>query len=253
MALSGGGALGLAHIGVLQYFEEHHIPIDAVAGTSMGGLVGGFYATGMNSQQLERVVKESNFDEILTPTANYEQRSIAEKQDWNSSDAGFTLRFKHNFSLPTGLNQGQPLALMLSRYTAAYAGMRSFDELPTPFRCVATDLTSADAFTLDSGPLPLALRATMAIPGIFTPVKWGDRVLVDGGAVDNIPVDVARKMNTDRVIAVSLETAPASKESLNSLTGVLRQVVNVVVLANERRSIQQADMVIAVPLQKIYR
>src|SRR6185369_12559676 len=97
---------------------------------------------------------------------------------------------------------------------------------------------------------PLALRATMAIPGIFTPVKWGDRLLVDGGAVDNIPVDVARKMNTDRVIAVSLETAPASKESLSSLTGVLRQVVNVVVLANERRSIQQADMVIAVPLQK---
>jgi NTE family protein len=101
LALSGGGALGLAHIGVLQYFEEHHIPVDAVAGTSMGGLIGGFYATGMNSQQLEKVVKAANFDEILTPGANYEQRSIAEKQDWNSTDAGFTLRFKHNFSLPT--------------------------------------------------------------------------------------------------------------------------------------------------------
>lgn len=250
LALSGGGALGLAHIGVLKYFEEHRIPVDAVAGTSMGGLVGGFYATGMNSHELEKVVREANFDDILSPGANYEERSIAEKQDWNHSDAGFTLRFKHNLSLPTGLNQGQPLALLLSHYTAAYAGLRSFDDLPTPFRCVATDLTSAGAFTLDSGPLPLALRATMAIPGIFTPVKWGDRILVDGGAVDNIPVDVAKQMNIDQVIAVSLQTAPASKAALSSLSGVLRQVVNVVVLENERRSLKQADLVIAVPLQK---
>jgi NTE family protein len=250
IALSGGGALGLAHVGVLKYFEDHHIPVDAVAGTSMGGLVGGFYATGLNSRQLEAVVHEANFDALLRPGPNYEERPIAEKQDWNHSDAGFTMRFKHNLSLPTGLNPGGRLALLLSRYTAAYAGIRNFDDLPTRFRCVATDLTSAGAFTLDSGSLPLALRATMAIPGIFTPVKWGDHVLVDGGAVDNIPVDVARQMETDRVIAVSLETAPASKQSLSSLTGVLRQVVSVVVLENERRSLKQADLVIAVPLQK---
>jgi NTE family protein len=249
LALSGGGALGFAHIGVLKYFEEHHIPVDAVAGTSMGGLVGGFYATGLDSKQLDTVARTVDFNEIFRVSPDYDDRSIAEKQAWHRS-AGITLRLQRNLSLPTGLNPGQPLALLLSRYTAAYSDLKSFDDLPTPFRCVATDLTSASAFTLDSGSLAQALRATMALPGIFTPVTWGDRVLVDGAAVDNIPVDVARTMNTDAVIAVSLETAPVQAKSLNSLTSVLKQVVNVVVLENERRSLKQADMVIAVPLQK---
>jgi NTE family protein len=249
LALSGGGALGLAHVGVLKYFEEHHIPIQAISGTSMGGLVGGFYATGLDSQQLDHVVRSVDFTQIFRTSPDYDDRGIAEKQEWHRS-AGVTLRFKRNLSLPTGLNPGQPLALLLSRYTAAYTELKSFDELPTPFRCVATDLTSGTAFTLDSGSLPQALRATMAFPGIFTPVPWGDRVLVDGAAMDNIPVDVARTMNTDEVIAVSLETATVEAKSLNSLTSVLRQVVNVVILENERRSLKLADMVIAVPLQK---
>jgi NTE family protein len=249
LALSGGGALGLAHVGVIKYFEEHHIPIHAIAGTSMGGLVGGFYATGLDSQQLDHVVRTVDFTEIFRSSPEYDDRGIAEKQDWHRS-AGVTMRFRRNLSLPTGLNPGQPLALLLSRYTAAYSELKSFDELPTPFRCVATDLTSATAFTLESGSLPQALRATMALPGIFTPVSWGDRVLVDGAAVDNIPVDVARSMNTDVVIAVSLETEPIQAKSLNSLTSVLKQVVNVVVLENERRSLKQADIVIAVPFHK---
>ncbi len=250
LALSGGGALGLAHIGVLKYFEDHQIPVDAVAGTSMGGLIGGFYATGLNSQEIQAIAREVDFNEMLSPTSIYADRPIAEKQDWNRNDAGFTLRFKHDLSLPTGLNQGQSLAMLLSHETAAYGDLDNFDELPTPFRCVATDLTSAKAFTLDHGSLPLALRATMALPGIFTPVKWGDHVLVDGGAVDNIPVNVARSMNADRVIAVRLQTAPATSQSLGTLSAVLKQLVNVVVLENEQRSLQQADTVIAVPLQQ---
>ncbi len=249
LALSGGGALGLAHVGVIKYFEEHHIPIHAIAGTSMGALVGGFYATGMNSQQLDHVVRTVDFTEIFRTSPQYDDRGIAEKQDWHRS-SGVTLRLKRNLSLPTGLNPGQPMALLLSRYTAAYSELKSFDDLPTPFRCVATDLTSASAFTIDNGSLAQALRATMALPGIFTPVSWGDRVLVDGGAVDNIPVDVARSMNTDVVIAVSLETEPVQAKNLNSLSSVLKQVVNVVVLENERRSLKQADIVIGVPFHK---
>lgn len=249
MALSGGGALGLAHVGVLKYFEEHNIPVDAVAGTSMGGMVAGFYATGMNSHELEQVARTTDFDQIFQVTPEYEDRPVAEKQDWHRG-AGLTLRFQRNFSLPTGLNPGQPLALLLSRYTEAFSRLNSFDDLPTPFRCVATDLTSASAFTLDGGSLPLALRATMAIPGIFTPVTIGDRVLVDGGAVDNIPVDVARTMNTDVVIAVSLDTTPVTAKNLTTLSSVLKQVVAVVVLENERRSLKQADIVIPVQVQK---
>lgn len=249
LALSGGGALGLAHVGVLKYFEEHNIPVDAVAGTSMGGLIGGFFATGMNSRELEQVARTTDFEVIFRATPEYEDRPVAEKQDWHRG-SGVTLRFQRNFSLPTGLNPGQPLALLLSRYTEAFSGLKSFDELPTPFRCVATDLTSASAFTLSGGSLPLSLRATMAVPGIFTPVTIGDRVLVDGGAVNNIPVDVSRTMNTDVVIAVSLETAPVTAKNLTTLTSVLKQVVAAVVLENERRSLKQADMVVAVPLAR---
>jgi NTE family protein len=250
LALSGGGALGLAHVGVLKYFEEHHIPVDVIAGTSMGGLVAGFYASGLNAEQLHEVTRSVSWDDMLRTTPKYEDQPIAEKQDWHRTSADTTLRFSRNLSLPLGLNPGQPLALLLSRYTAAYADLKTFDDLPIPFRCVATDLTRAEGFTLDSGSLPLAMRATMAIPGIFTPVKWGDRILVDGGAVDNIPVDVLRTMKPDVVIAVSLEIAPASPKTLNSLTSVLRQVVNVIVIQNERRSLTQADLVIRVPLQQ---
>jgi NTE family protein len=249
LALSGGGALGMAHVGVLKYFEEHNIPIDAVAGTSMGGLVGGLFATGLNSKELEQVARTTDFENILRATPDYEDRPVAEKQDWHRG-SGLTLRFQRNFSLPTGLNPGQPLALLLSHYTQAFAEMQSFDELPTPFRCVATDLTSASSFTLSGGSLPLSLRATMALPGIFTPVNLGDRVLVDGGAVNNIPVDVVRTMNTDVVVAVSLETAPVTAKNLTTLNSVLKQVVNVVVLENERRSLKQADIVISVPFDR---
>jgi len=253
LALSGGGALGYAHIGVLKYFEEHHIPVDAIAGTSMGALVGGFYASGLDSSQLDNIVRTVNMNEIFRTTPNYDNRDIVKKQQWYKT-AGIALRFQHNLSLPTGLNSGQPLAYLLSRYTEAYSDLKSFDDLPTPFRCVATDLISTEGFVLDHGSLPLALRSTMALPGIFTPVEWEGRVLVDGGTVDNIPVDAAREMaqGSGVVIAVSLETAPVQAKELNSLSAVLRQVVNTVVLQNERRSKKLADLVIPVQLQQFH-
>jgi NTE family protein len=199
---------------------------------------------------LEKIALTAQWDELLRSAPRYQDRSIAEKQEWFRTELSLTLRLQRNLSLPNGLNSGQLLALMLSRYTAGYSDLKSFDDLPTPFRCVSTDLTNSAAFTLDSGSLPLAMRATMAIPGMFTPVKWGDRLLVDGGVVDNIPVDVVRKMKTDTVIAVSLDTAKATSESLSTLTGVLKQVVSVVINENEQRSLKAADLVIAVQLQK---
>jgi len=237
-------------VGVLKYFGEHQIPVDVIAGTSMGGLVGGLYAAGLDAAQLQEIALHTSWDDLLRTTPRYRDRSIAEKQDWFSTELGVTLRFKRNLSLPNGLNSGQLLALMLSRYTAGYADLSSFDELPTPFRCVSTDLISSEAFTLERGSLPLAMRATMAIPGVFTPVKWGQRLLVDGGVVDNIPVDVVRALKTNVTIAVSLETRAVTQESLNTLTGMLKQVVSVVVAQNERRSLEAADIVIAVQLQK---
>jgi NTE family protein len=249
VALSGGSALGLAHVGVLRYFEEHHIPVDAVAGTSMGGIVGGLYATGLRAEKLQQIALEAPWDDLLRSNPKYHDRPVAEKQAWMRTDSDTTLRLKGNLALPAGLNTGQQLALFLSRHTAAYSDDRSFDALPIPFRCVATDLIKGEPVLLRKGTLPLAMRATMAVPGVFTPVELDDRVLVDGGVFDNIPVDALREMNAQVTIAVSLQVLHPTEKEVNSLTSILRQLVTVVVEANEKRSLKQADLVIAVPLE----
>jgi NTE family protein len=250
VALSGGGALGLAHIGVIQYFEEHHIPIDRIAGTSMGGLVGGFYAAGKDSKELKEIVEQADWDTLLSPNPQFREIPVAEKQEWNRSSGTFALRFGKRFSLPSGLNPGEALALLLSRNTAGYPELSSFDDLPTPFRCVATDLVSGDAFVPSSGSLQKAMRATMSLPAVFTPVKWGDRLLVDGGLVQDIPVEVVREMGAEIKIAVSLESPKTKAEQFNSLFSILRQSISVAIMQNERRSISQADLVIPVNTQK---
>lgn len=246
VALSGGGALGLAHIGVIRYFEEHRIPIDDLAGTSMGGLVGGFYAAGMDSTQMTEVVEHADWNALLSPNPRFIDQPVVEKQREHRSSGNLTLRFGKNFSLPAGLNPGESLSLMLSRNTAAYSDLRDFDELPTRFRCVATDLVTGDAVVLHQGSLAKALRATMSIPAIFTPVRWDNMVLVDGGIVENIPVEVVREMGPNVVIAVSLETEKPKPEQFKSLTEVLRQTASIAILQNERRSLALADVVISV-------
>jgi NTE family protein len=250
VALSGGGALGLAHIGVIQYFEEHHIPIDRIAGTSMGGLVGGFYAAGKDSKELKEIVEQADWDTLLSPNPQFREQPVVEKQEWNRSSGTFALRFGKRFSLPSGLNPGEALALLLSRNTAGYPELSSFDALPTPFRCVATDLVSGDAFVPSSGSLQKAMRATMSLPAVFTPVRWGDRLLVDGGLVEVIPVEVVRDMGAEITIAVRLESPKAKAEQFNSLLSILRQSISVAIIQNERRSLSQADLVIPVNTQK---
>src|SRR5271165_7051762 len=140
VALEGGGALGLAHIGVLQWFEDHHIPIDYLAGTSMGGLVGGLYATGKSPQQLRQVVEAQNWDVILGGAFPYEDLSFRRKEDQVAFPNSILLGLRHGLVLPGGLNAGQQISLLIDRETLAYSDLPSFDALPTPFRCVATDL-----------------------------------------------------------------------------------------------------------------
>jgi NTE family protein len=238
--------LGIAHIGVLKYFEENRIPIDFIAGTSMGGLVGGFYATGLNAHDLEGLANDVDWDAVLSPNSRFSDEPMVEKQDWNRSAGNLVLRFGKRFSLPAGINSGQALILMLSRHTAAYGDIQSFDELPTPFRCVATDVVNAETVVLGSGSLAKALRATMAIPGVFTPVQWDDKFLIDGGVLDNLPVEVVRQMGADKVIAVTLEAAKPTRSEYNSLGGILRRTVSTVVLENERRSISQSNLLVRV-------
>lgn len=248
LALGGGSALGLAHIGVLKFFEEQHIPVDYIAGTSMGGLVGGFYSTGLDSEQLEEIVRDAHWDDLLSASYRFFDEPVVEKQEWNRQTGWLTLRFGKRFALPAGINPGQALALLLSRHTQAYSNLATFDDLPIPFRCVATDLVTGTPFVLERGSLPKALRATMALPGIFTPVNWDDKVLIDGGITNNLPVDEVRKMGAAKVIAVIVETSQPSAKQFTSLAAVLRQTVSIAVVQNERQQAEKADLVIRVQL-----
>ena len=177
VALEGGGALGLAHIGVLQWFEDHHIPIDYLAGTSMGGLVGGLYATGRSPEELKEIVAAQKWDIIIGGDIPYEDLSYRRKEDLRYIQNSLKLGLKHGLSTPSGLNSGTEISLLIDRETVSYPNLDSFDHLPIPFRCVATDLVSGKEVVFSSGSLQQALRATMSIPGVFSPVRDGDKVL----------------------------------------------------------------------------
>jgi NTE family protein len=248
VALEGGGALGLAHIGVLQWLEEQHVPVDYIAGTSMGGLVGGFYATGVSPAEMKTLIENLDWDAILRDRTPYQDLSFLRKQDQRAYPNSLVLGLRKGLYLPAGLNTGHQIGLLIDRETLPYFGLSSFDALPVPFRCVATDLVSAKQFVFKDGSLAEALRATMSIPGAFTPVHDGQRVYVDGGLVNNLPTDVVRQMGADIVIAVHLETQPADANEIQSLLTVLEQSVRAVISANEVRGLANADAVVSVPL-----
>jgi NTE family protein len=245
LALSGGGSLGLAHIGVLQYFEEHHIPVDAIAGTSIGGIVGGLYATGHSPAEIEASFAEAGWENLLRFQPRYQDLPIDARQDRVHFPGDYVLRLGHGLSLPAGISTAEPLDLFLSRQVLAYSTVEDFAQLPTPFRCVATQLETGEPFVLRHGNLARAMRATMSVPGIFTPVEWDGHVLVDGGLVDNLPTDVAREMGADVVIAVHFSTPVPPKSQLQSLPNVLTQAVSVAVSVTERENLRNADLVLA--------
>src|SRR5439155_22622431 len=250
IALEGGGALGLAHIGVLQWFEEHHIPVDYIAGTSMGGLVGGLYATGKSPKELEEIVEQQNWDIIIGGQTPYQDLSYRRKEDVRAYPTFFQLGLKKGLSLPAGLNAGHQISLLIDRETLPYDNLTSFDELPIPYRCVATDIVSGKEVVFGEGSLPQAMRATMSIPGLFNPVRIGNQVLVDGGLVGNLPTDVVRQMGADVVIAIHLEIAPVKSEEIQSLFSVLGRSVDLIVRENEIRGLSAADLIIKVDLHQ---
>jgi len=248
LVLEGGAALGLAHIGVLQWLEEHHIPISYVAGTSMGGLVGGIYATGKFPAEIRALVDEINWDDVLHGEIPFTDLSFRRKEDAEDYPNRLEFGIKQGIRFPEGFNSGHQVGLILDRISLPYSGIKSFDDLPIPFACVATDLVSGKEHVFRSGPLAQALRSTMSLPGIFTPVRIGGSVFVDGGLVDNLPVGVAKDMGADVVIAVHLQTKPLGTNEPLSSIGVLGRSISVVIASNELRSMERADILITVPL-----
>ncbi len=246
LALSGGGALGLSEIGVLQWMEQNHIPVDRVAGTSMGSIIAAMYATGMSPEEIQKFAENVDWDDVLLSGPTYRQLSYRRKQDRRDYQIQAALGLKHGLNGPNGLNPGLGVGLLLDRIAFPFSRIASFDDLPIPFRCVATDMLSGDRVVLRDGSLATAVRASMAIPGVFTPVEMNGRVLADGGMVENIPVETVREMDADTVIAIDLRTPLGDPEQLETLTGVLSRALDVMLLQNERRSLALANAVVTV-------
>src|SRR5271157_2957766 len=170
VALEGGGALGEAHIGVLKWFEEHHIPVDYLAGTSMGGLVGGFYATGKSAEELRTILKDADWTLLLEGETPYQDLSFRRKEDARDIPNTIQIGLKNGASLPPGLNSGHQVNLLIDRETLPYSTIQSFNDLPIPFRCVSTELVTGKPYVFQNGSLSDAMRATISIPGAFAPV-----------------------------------------------------------------------------------
>jgi NTE family protein len=250
LVLEGGGALGLAHIGVIQWLEEHRIPVNYVAGTSMGGLVGGLYATGRSPQEVLELVNSIHWDDVLRGVTPFDKLNYRRKEDAYQYPSTLELGLKKGLQFPGGLNSGQEVSFILDRVALPYSEIRDFNDLPIPFACVSTDLAKDKKHVFRDGSLGLALRSTMSLPGIFDPVREGDHLYADGGLVDNLPVDVAKDMGADITLAVHLQTKPLNVDEPLSAFGVLGQSISTVVAITEMRGMEQADLVIAVPLDK---
>ncbi len=188
MAFGGGSARGLAHVGVIRWFEEHRIPIDVVAGTSMGGLIGGAFATGLDAGEIQTMLAAIDWDEMFG-ASTFKYKNIRRKEDARAYPSRLEFGIKRGIVAPPSLNNGQQVELLLSRIAAPSYDIDSFDQLPTPFRCVAVDIVSASQVVLDHGSLAQAMRATMSLPLIFPPVELDGRVLVDGGVMNNVPAE----------------------------------------------------------------
>lgn len=244
IALAGGGAKGLAHVGVIQWMQEHRVPIDAIAGTSMGGLVAGVYAGGRNSREIREFVDSIDWDTVLGSSA-YTDLTFRRKEDQRAFPASLEFGIRHGQPrLPIGMNAGQQVSLLLERIGFDYSGIKSFDELPTPFRCVSADLLSGDEIVFEDGSLSLALRATMSLPAIFAPVAHKNMLLVDGGIVNNLPADVVRRMKVDTVIAVDLGIETLTMENQLSLLGVANRSIDILIRRNALASLKNADIVL---------
>lgn len=238
LVLSGGGARGLAHVGVLKVLEREHIPVDVITGTSMGAIIGGLYASGMSAEDLDRELSKIAWDRLFA--SRVDRQDLSQRRKEEDFEFSATIEFglrEGEVRVPTGTLSSRGLEALLRRLTLPVRNVRQFDRLPTPFRAVATDMENGHERVLAEGDLALALRSSMSVPGIFAPVEWEDRILGDGGLVNNLPIDVAREMGADRLIAVNVGTPVGGRDSLNSLIGLTAQMINILTEQNVQRSI----------------
>lgn len=237
LVLGGGGARGSAHVGVLKVLEELHIPIDYIAGNSMGAIVGGLYASGMTPDEIGKELQTIDWDDTFSDAPPRSNRSFRRKLDDNL----YMVKPKLGFSdgkvkTPLAYIHGQKFDLQLSRLTLRAANIHDFNKLPIPFHAVATDLETGQAVVLQSGMLARAIRASMAVPGAFDPVEIDGRLLVDGLVANNVPVNVARDMGADVLIVVDVGSGLYKRENIKGALDVVAQLTNIL---SERNVEQQ--------------
>src|SRR5690348_14592146 len=248
LVLSGGGARGAAHIGVLKVLEENHVPIDAIAGTSMGAVVGGLYASGLNAADVERVMQSVDWQDAFRDRPPRSDLNFRRKLEDQNFLVKFPLGLKgKQFRLPRGLVQGQKLTQTLRALTLPVAQIQRFDDLAIPFRAIATDIVTGDRVVLDHGDLTTAMRASLSAPGVFAPVEADDRMLVDGGLSSNLPVDVAREMGVDVLIVVDCGFPLLERNKLDSVATVTNQMLAILIrhnAADQRKTLTSRDVII---------
>lgn len=249
LVLSGGGAKGMAHIGALKVIEEAGIPIDYVVGTSMGSIIGGLYSIGYSSEQLDSMVRVQDWTYLLSDRTPRSDKNMAERE----TDETYVLSVPFsNISIKEvtgGIIKGQNIGNMFNHLTLGYHDSLDFNKLPIPFACVAEDIVTGNEIVFHKGKLATAMRASMAIPGVFTPVRLDSMVLVDGGTINNYPVNVAREMGADIIIGVDVQSDLKSSEKLESTGDILGQLINLMGKEQYEKNLQNTDIYIKVDVE----
>ncbi len=244
LALGGGGAVALSEIGVLEWFEEHHIPVDMIAGTSMGCMVGALYATGTPVDRLKVVMNDSVFSQVFRFDSSYSSRSFRRREDSRALPNGITVGLRHGVSFRNSVLTDEGLNAFLDRRFFRYDDRVDFNTLPIPLRCLSTDLTEAKAVTFARGSIPDAVRASVSLPGVYQPFVMNGHEYVDGGVLENLPTSALLDMKPDVILAVSLPLQPVAGGDLGSLLGVLQRSFSVAIEGAEREQRRLAQVVI---------
>jgi NTE family protein len=248
LVLAGGGAKGASHVGVIKVLEELGVRVDYIAGTSMGAIVGGLYASGMNATQLEEAVKSIDWEDIFDDKPAREDRDFRRKLDDEGSLIRYKLGFKDGeFQLPRGVILGQKLNFALRSLARQANGVDDFDKLSIPFRAVAANIESGQPVILKNGDLANAMRASMAVSGVFPPIEIDGKLLVDGGLSNNVPIDVVRQMGADIAIVVSFPVQLKKRKELNSALSIILQSIDLLVGQNsleQLKTLRKQDILI---------
>ena len=246
VVLSGGGAKGMAHIKALQVIEEAGIPIDYIAGTSMGAIVGGLYAIGYTPEQLDSMVRKQDWTFLLSDRIKRSAMSLTDRERSEKYTVSIPFTKTPKDAATGGIMKGENLANLFSDLTVGYHDSINFNKLPIPFACVAANVVNGEQIVFHDGILSTAMRASMAIPGVFTPVRQDSMVLVDGGIVNNYPADVVKAMGADIIIGVDVQNALKKADKLNSVPDILGQIVDITCQSNHEKNVDLTDTYIRV-------